>query len=146
MSGTNADCCLMTSRRIPADRGRILEAFRDPSKLCRWWGPEGFRNTFHEFEFRPGGMWRFDMHGPDGVDYPNECRFDVIGEEGVVLTHLATMHRFELAITLEPAGEATHLTWKMTFETKEECDKVRAYAPACNEQNLDRLEAVLRES
>jgi len=90
-------------------------------------------------------MWRFDMHGPDGVDYPNECRFDVIGEEGVVLTHLATMHRFELAMTLEPVGDATHLTWKMTFQTPEECDKVRSYAPACNEQNLDRLEAVLRE-
>lgn len=146
MSETIPDFCLMTSRPIAATPEQILGAFRDPSKLCRWWGPEGFRNTFHEFEFKPGGMWSFDMHGPNGVDYPNECRFDVIREDRVILTHLATMHRFELAITLEPVGAKTRLTWKMTFETTEECDKVRAYAPACNEQNLDRLEAVLRES
>ena len=28
--------------------------------------------TTHELEFKPGGTWRFVMHGPDGRDYKNE--------------------------------------------------------------------------
>lgn len=32
-------------------------------------GPNGFTNTFYEFDLRPGGKWRFTMHGADGKNY-----------------------------------------------------------------------------
>jgi uncharacterized protein YndB with AHSA1/START domain len=32
-------------------------------------------NTFHTFEFRPGGSWIFTMHGPDSADYANQSEF-----------------------------------------------------------------------
>lgn len=41
--------------------------------LKNWWGPAGFTNTFNEFDLRPGGKWRFIMHGPDKGNYHNEC-------------------------------------------------------------------------
>ena len=35
------------------------------------------------------------------------------------------------------------LTWCMLFESVAECDKVKRFAVAANEQNLDRIEAQL---
>src|SRR5206468_3066669 len=29
---------------------RVFEAFAKPELLARWWGPDGFANTFQEFE------------------------------------------------------------------------------------------------
>lgn len=140
---TNSDTTLVNSRVIPATPDEILAAYRDPERLARWWGPAGFRNTFHTFDFRPGGEWVFDMHGPDGRNYPNRSRFEETGPDRVVLTHLETVHRFTLTMALEPADGGTLLTWTMAFDTAEECERVRPYVPRCNEENLDRLEAEL---
>jgi len=63
------------SREIPAKPEAVFEAFRDPACLARWWGPDGFTNSFDTFEFRPGGQWLFTMHGPDGANYPNQSEF-----------------------------------------------------------------------
>ena len=43
-------------------------------------GPESTadREVVHSgliFELRPGGQWRFVLHGPDGTNYPNENVF-----------------------------------------------------------------------
>ncbi len=40
------------------------------------------RTTTHAFDFRPGGVWRFVMHGPDGRDYQNRITFDEIVPPG----------------------------------------------------------------
>jgi len=69
---STADRESVHSRLIHAPRERVFRALADPRHLARWWGPEGFSSTFETFEFRPGGRWRFVMHGPDGTDYPNE--------------------------------------------------------------------------
>ncbi len=53
---------------------RVFEAFAKPELLARWWGPDGFTNTFEVFEFRVGGRWKFVMHGPNG-SHPNESVF-----------------------------------------------------------------------
>jgi uncharacterized protein YndB with AHSA1/START domain len=31
-------------------------------------------------EFKPGGVWRFVMHGPDGRDYQNKVVYVEIAE------------------------------------------------------------------
>jgi uncharacterized protein YndB with AHSA1/START domain len=134
---------LTTSRLIKASPERIYQAISSPELLAQWWGPKDFRNTFHEFEFKPGGVWRFDMHGPDGTDYPNKCVFDVTDPQRIVIHHVETMHDFLLTITLSWEIHGTRLDWCQAFQTAEECDRVRPYAPQCNEENLDRLEAVL---
>jgi uncharacterized protein YndB with AHSA1/START domain len=139
-----AACEIVSTRVIAVPRGQVFAAFRDPTRLARWWGPQGFTNTFREFDLRPGGAWRFTMHGPDGKDYANECAFvEVVPPERVVFDHLETMHRFRMTITWDAEGGRTRVTWRMRFESPDECAKVRAFVPECNEQNLDRLEAEL---
>jgi hypothetical protein len=62
-------------RLLPFPAQRVFEAFARPELLERWWGPSGFTNTFEVFEFKPGGRWKFVMHGPTNTHIPNESVF-----------------------------------------------------------------------
>lgn len=137
------DCEIISSRLIAASPDLVFLAYSDPDRLARWWGPGGFTNTFHEFNFRANGTWRYDMRGPDGTIYPNKSVFEEVTPERIVLRHLEPMHPFVMTMTLAAESGHTRLTWRMTHDTPEECDKVRAFVPRCNEENFDRLEAEL---
>jgi uncharacterized protein YndB with AHSA1/START domain len=134
---------LISSRHIPATPGQVFEAFSDPARLALWWGPHGFANTFHEFNFHPKGTWRHDMRAPDGTTYPNESVFEEVTPERIVIRHVEPVHSFTLTITLSAESGQTRLTWRMGFDSDEECERVRAFVSRCNEENLDRLEAEL---
>ncbi len=141
-----ADRELVTSRVIDAPRERVFEAFLDPERLARWWGPRGFRSTFELFEPWIGGRWRFVMHGPDGGEYPNESVFEELGwPEQITIRHVSGPP-FRLFATLVDAGSRTRLTWRQVFDTAELCERVRGLAVPANEENLDRLEAELQRA
>lgn len=132
-----------TERHLNAPPSSVFSAFARPDLLTQWWGPAGFSSTFKTFEFEPGGDWIFTLHGPNGANYPNEIKFtEIEPDRKVVLDHLGA-HPFVLTITLEPEGEGTHLTWVQDHKSAGLTYDNRALFRAANEQNLDRLEAVL---
>lgn len=134
----------MTTRLLAAPRERVWAAFCDPAALARWWGPEGFTNTFHEFDFRPGGVWRFTMHGADGTAYAMDHRFpEIVAPERIVVRHLQPGHDFTLTITLADRDGRTEIVWRMLFDDPAEAARVRPFVVPANEQNLDRLAAHL---
>jgi uncharacterized protein YndB with AHSA1/START domain len=141
--GEPSDREILSTRTFDAPRERVFEAFSDPARLARWWGPKGFTSTIHEFDLRPGGTWRFVMHGPDGVDCPNESVFvEVVKPERIIFRHVSS-HPFEMTITLAEQGGRTRVTWRMRHETARECAEVRPFVVDANEQNFDRLAAEL---
>jgi uncharacterized protein YndB with AHSA1/START domain len=76
------------TRVFDAPRELVFEAWTDPEQVVRWFGPNGFTTTVHEMDARPGGIWRFTMHGPDGADYPNRVEFiEVVKPERLVYNH-----------------------------------------------------------
>ncbi|MFC5455528.1 SRPBCC family protein [Prosthecobacter fluviatilis] len=133
---------ILSSRLFPASRERLFAAFSDPSQLAQWWGPKGFTNTFDEFDFRPGGDWKFTMHGPDGTDYANHTRFiEILPAERIVYEHIAP--HFQMTITLAEEGACTRMTWCMQFPTSEMCERFKPICVPANEENFDRLAAHL---
>jgi uncharacterized protein YndB with AHSA1/START domain len=137
---------LATKRTIAASAEIIFAAFSDPAKLARWWGPDGFTNSFETFEFESEGRWVFVMHGPNGIDYPNECVFRVVRpHEEIVIEHVVEP-RFLLTVKLSPASDGTSLSWDQEFETAEMAERLKVICGPANEQNLDRLENILRAS
>ena len=128
-----------TTRILPAPPDAVFAAIQDPVRLARWWGPDGFRSTFHTFEFRPGGAWHFTMHGPDGTNYPNQSQFLEIEPTARIRIKHVNLPHFELCITLEHAAEGTILTWVSVFEDAVFAEQARAFLENANEQNLDRL-------
>jgi len=128
-----------TSRDLPATPEAVFAAIRDPVRLARWWGPDGFTNTFQVFEFRRGGSWQFIMHGPDGTDYPNQSVFLEIVQDSLVRIQHVNLPHFELSISLERSGTGTLVSWVGVFENHAFAEARRQFLEAANEQNLDRL-------
>lgn len=127
------------SREIPASPKAVFAAISDPARLARWWGPDGFSNSFQTFEFRPGGRWLFTMHGPDGTDYPNQSEFlEIVPDSMLRIRHVNQPH-FELCISLEPSATGTLVSWVGVFENREFAESRRQFLEGANEQNLDRL-------
>ncbi len=136
-----ADREFVHSRLIDAPRERVFKAFSDPVHLARWWGPNGFTSTVHEFDLRPGGAWRFVMHGPDGANYPNESVFvEVVAPERIVFEHVSD-HHFRMTITFGTQGTKTMVEWRQVFDTAAERQRIAEFVIEANEQNLDRLAA-----
>lgn len=130
-----------TSRAFAAPPEAVFAAFAAPERLARWWGPDGFSNTFETFEFKNGGLWRFTMHGPDGTAYPNESTFVVIEpNQTIVLNHGSQPH-FTLTIRLEPTPTGTTVTWEQTFESPDIAAAIGHIVKPANEQNLNRWQA-----
>ncbi|MGC5324215.1 SRPBCC family protein [Brevibacillus sp. SYSU BS000544] len=137
-------CESVHKRIINAPREIVFSAWTSPELLAQWWGPKGFTNTFHEFELKPGGNWKLTMHGPNGVDYPNECVFDEISfPERFVLTHIGPVHRFQITAIFDDLHGKTGLTFRQCFETVEELERVKEIVVPANEENLDRLTEVV---
>jgi uncharacterized protein YndB with AHSA1/START domain len=130
---------IVTTRVFNAPRALVFEAWTDPEQLKQWWGPRGFSNTFQLFEMKPGGLWQYTMHGPDGKNFKNESRFvEIVVPERIVLDHVSAP-RFRLTVLFEELGDRTKLTFRQLFETSAVYDQVKKLAVPGNEENLDRL-------
>jgi uncharacterized protein YndB with AHSA1/START domain len=142
-----AEVEIVSTRVLGAPRDVVFEAFSDPDRLVQWWGPAGFTNTFSEFDLRPGGAWRFVMHGPDGTVYELAKDFvEVVRPERIVLQHLQPMHRFRMTMIFTEQPGGTKLTWRMLFEATEDARALERFIVEANEQNFDRLERYLETS
>ena len=128
-----------TSRELLATPASVFAAIQDPARLARWWGPDGFTNTFEVFEFWNGGSWQFIMHGPDGTDYPNQSEFLEIVSDSMIRAKHVNLPHFELSISLEATANGTLVSWFSVFENHEFAENLREFLEAANEQNLNRL-------
>ena len=129
-----------TSREIAAPVEKVFAAMTDPARLARWWGPAGFTNTFTVCELRKGGRWVFTMHGPDGVNYPNESLLEEFSPAKVVVRHVSKPN-YRLTITLAPTKTGTRVTWSQLFDEERVAKAIERIVVPANEENLDRLSA-----
>lgn len=132
-----------TRREIAAPVETVYAAISKPELLALWWGPDGFSNTFHLFEFFNGGRWSFTMHGPDGQNYPNESVFvDIQPDKQLAIRHVCAPF-FTLTIQLSPSSTGTLVAWSQQFDDAQLAKKLAAIVEPANEQNLTRLTAVV---
>ena len=74
---------LVATRVFDAPGGWSSRRGPIPKHLGQWWGPRGFTTTTASMDVRPGGVWRFCMHGPDGTDYQNRITYtEVVDPSG----------------------------------------------------------------
>jgi uncharacterized protein YndB with AHSA1/START domain len=130
-ASATADREIVTTRLLNAPRELVFDAWTDPKHVVKWWGgPRGFRTTTHEIDVRVGGKWRFTMHGPDGVDYPNRTVYEeVVRPERLVYSHGGNKPgdadvAFRVTVTFEDVGGKTRLTMRSVFPSVEERERV----------------------
>ncbi|MCB9918312.1 MAG: SRPBCC domain-containing protein [Planctomycetes bacterium] len=131
------------SRLLPNRPEAVFRAFEDPQMLARWWGPNGFTNEFETFEFENGGRWNFVMVSPEGRRHDNVSRFVRIERPSLIEIRHDCEPFFTLKIVLQPVEGGTRVDWTSTFDEASVAEKIRRVAEPANQQNLDRLTAVL---
>ncbi|MBL0737348.1 SRPBCC family protein [Flavobacterium sp. GN10] len=141
---TTPDSEIVTTRILNFPQELVFKAWSDPEHLKNWWGPKGFTNTFHEFDFREGGRWKFTMHGPERGNFENDVEFIKIDRPNLIAWKRHSKPLFQILTTFENITEnQTKVVFKMLFETVEECQKLKQYVVDKNEENFDKLEVEL---
>jgi uncharacterized protein YndB with AHSA1/START domain len=140
---------VITKRVFPHDRSVVYSAWTNPELVTQWWGPAGFTDTLIAHDLRPDGEWRHILHGPDGTEYPNLAIFtDVVPPERLGFRHYTTpepqgepnytnLTMFELV----PSG--TRVSMRMLFASPEHWAMARDVVVPKNEENFDKLGALL---
>lgn len=110
----------------------VWDAWTVLEQVERWWGPRGFTLTTHSKDLRPGGTWRYTMHGPDGVDYPNVTLYhEVEPLRRLVYDHGATDETpplFRVTATFtETAPDKTTLEIVSAFPSAEVAAEMRVF-------------------
>src|ERR1700674_5570365 len=143
-AASTADREIVITRVFDSPRDVVFQAWIDPEHIGSWWGPQGFTTTTYEMDVRPGGVWRFVMHGPDGVDYQNKIVYlEIVKPERLVYDHgdEADAGRFRVTVTFTEQGGKTKLTMRSIFKSAAERDEVvkKYHAIEGGNQTLDRL-------
>jgi uncharacterized protein YndB with AHSA1/START domain len=121
VSAGNDSNRIRLTRVYAAPLRAVWDAWTIPEQIEKWWGPRGFTLTTHSKDLRPGGTWRYTMHGPDGVDYPNLATYHVVEpHKTLVYDHGATDDSpplFHVTATFSEAQGRTTLDLVFTFAT-----------------------------
>jgi uncharacterized protein YndB with AHSA1/START domain len=138
---------IVITRVFDAPRALVFRAWTDPEHLPHWLGPKGFTNTTVSIDVRPGGMWRFIMHGPDGAAFPNRIVYDeIVPPERLVYTHDNDVdgvanNTFQVTVMFAEQGGQTTLTMRMLFPSAAARQRVvdEFHAIEGVHQTMDRL-------
>jgi uncharacterized protein YndB with AHSA1/START domain len=138
------------TRRFAAPRVLVFRAMTEPELIARWWGRTGSTTEVTEFDFRPGGHWRFVEHSADGISHAFRGEFLSIEPPG----RFVQTFEFEGApgqiVTEESTlRESVDVTTVRTVSTFGSADALEGMISAGMEigagETYDRLEAMLPE-
>jgi len=78
---------IVVTRILDAPRRAVFEAWTEPERLKRWWGPRGFTAPVTETDPRIGGKYLRGIRSPDGRDFFNTGVFrEIVEPERIVAT------------------------------------------------------------
>jgi len=134
---------VVATRVIDFPIADVFDAYANPQKIVRWWGPHGFTIATDVIDMKPGGHWQFVFTGPDGREYKNHIVFSTIEAPHLfVVDHVSGPH-YRGTITFEVVGTGTRVTMYQTFEDAFVFGRIKDIATNGNEENLDRLTDLL---
>ena len=128
------------TRTFDAPRELVFAMWTSPDHVAWWFGPKGFTMSIESMDVRPGGSWKFVMHGPDGRDYDNHIVYSVVESPSrLCYSHIAP--KFDVEITFEDVDGKTRLSSRMIFDTAETRNRIAEEHGAIQglEQTLSRL-------
>lgn len=120
---------LHITRIYDAPLKAVWDAWTDPKQVAQWWGPRGFTITHHSKDLRPGGIWHYTMHGPDGVDYANKTVYHEVEPYSLlVYDHGGYDERaplFRVTVTFEETKGKTKMDMIMAMPSAEALEQTK---------------------
>lgn len=122
----------------------VWDAWVEPEQVAKWWGPRGFTLTNHHKDVKTGGRWNYTMHGPDGVDYPNNTYFiEVVKQSRLVYDHGAHDDKpplFRVTVDFSDLNGKTKMDMTMALATEEAAKETKKFIKkAGGDSTWDRL-------
>ena len=144
MASRNKPNELYLERIFDAPVKKVWEAWNDPEQVGKWWGPRGFTITTHSKDVRTGGSWSYIMHGPDGVNYPNETKYlEVVKYSKMVYDHGGFKDKppmFRVTVIFTEVAGKTKMEMTMAFSTAEVAAQSKIFIKKANGNSTwDRL-------
>jgi uncharacterized protein YndB with AHSA1/START domain len=130
---------VISSRIIEAPIEDVFDAYANPEKIVRWWGPGGFTLTTESIDLREGGHWHFVFKGPDGTEYKNHQVFLKIERPHLFVVNHLSGPNYHGAVTFDDMSDKTRVTMYWTFENTTVFARIKDVVAAGNEGNFDRL-------
>ncbi len=140
------DRSITLTRLIKASPEKVWQCWTDPAILPQWFGPKGYNCVTKEIDLRQGGVWRFDMIGPDGTVWPNRHDFRlydrpnriefVLSDDGDDGSHA------QVTVMLTPEAGGTRVIQRMVFPSAAICKAAVDFgAVALGQTTMDKLAA-----
>lgn len=150
MAAKNKPNEIYITRIYDAPVKAVWDAWTDPKQVALWWGPRGFTLTTHSKELKPGGQWRYTMHGPDGTDYPNiTTYYEVEKYSRLVYDHGGNEERkalFHVTVDFTDLKGQTKMEMTMALATPEEAEQTKKFIKAAGGNSTwDRLAEYLEK-
>ena len=139
---------LKITRIYDAPVKAVWDAWTDPQQVAQWWGPRGFTLTTHSKDLRSGGSWKYTMHGPNGVDYPNNTKYlEVEKYSRLVYDHGGNDDQppmFRVTVQFTDLKDKTKMDMTMALATPEAAEETRKFIKkAGGDSTWDRLSEYL---
>jgi uncharacterized protein YndB with AHSA1/START domain len=100
---------IVITRAFDAPRDLVFEAWTEPERLMRCWGPNGFTTPFCKIELRPGGVFHCCMRSPEGRDYWCKGFYrEIVEPERIVFTDFFSDEAGNL---VQPAHYGMSVDW-----------------------------------
>jgi uncharacterized protein YndB with AHSA1/START domain len=147
-NSTKVDRTMILERLIHAAPEQVWRAWTDPTVLPNWFGPAGYSCHTKEIDLRTGGIWRFDMIGPDGTVWPNR-HHALTYQPHHRITFLMDDDTdngplMEVTVTLTPQDGGTLLIQKVVLPTAQAYAEAKAFgAIEAGQSTLAKLAAMV---
>lgn len=120
MANESADREIVVTRVIDAPRELVFAAFTELEHAENWWVPRG--TTTHEWNGKPGSLWRYSQPGPGGIEYPFTVKFIEIDKPVRLVYDFATdaedaPEPVRTTVTFEEEDGRTKVTLQLLFAT-----------------------------
>ena len=120
MVNTTADREIVVTRLFDAPPEIVFAAFTEREHVEKWWVPSG--TTIHEWNPKPGGLWRYSMPGPDGAQIPFKITFIEIAKPTKLVYDYGTdadnaPDPVRTNVTFEEQNGKTRVTLQLVFAT-----------------------------
>jgi len=108
---------LVITRIFDAPRHLVFQAWTEPDRVARWWGPQGFVTTYWDMDIRPGGTFRVCMRSPTGAEHWKQGVYrEIVEPERLVFSFAwedadgKPGHETLVTVTFAERGGKTELT------------------------------------
>ncbi|MFV8328269.1 SRPBCC family protein [Flavobacterium sp. ZS1P14] len=117
---------LVIIREFDTTRELLWEAWTNPEKFMKWWGPKNFTCPFCKMDFKVGGKYLYCMRSPEGRDFWGTGIFtEIVPMEQIVFTDSFADEKGNIVPATYYGMEGFPLELQITVTFEEHDDKTK---------------------